>query len=514
MWFERAFGTSIRSSPEGFRRSSARSPSGPACAPVSGYIAEMAAPPRALADQALIERSLLRVDDALRLVELLQRRMGDRLLRDPYGEPDPLLFVRERAHPDWVAPEPLVAVDMDIAEPEPPRFADPETEAWFRQIEAQRVRTAPEPMPSRVRRSARITLRCGAASWQLVYGKDGMRRETTRSVGPSGPSEEPYVLAWGDGRCGGQPPPLPLFVRPELDPAGHSPDELAAWVAELDPTVISTRVKMPVPAPGGIGGVHWRAQRGLRLALWSGAHAGCGGAPVWLVADGLTGETQVAGSTFDEAISAFDAHLDTVTVLPPPLEPAPEPLISQDPEQSEWTDDNGTKHIEMRATLVIVPKNLIPWPPPGKEHVPAAAFRLQWDPVVPEAWRALGFTRVLPLVGEYGQTGWSWVRDEPKGALVLGRLLAERLDPARFEEAMAEALGRWERERADFPLPDWELDPSWVWHHWSFGLQRDGEGERLVLQGSGVGAGIDPGTFEPALEQQILRWERREPEEG
>jgi hypothetical protein len=469
-------------------------------------------PSRALADQALLERSLLRVDDALALVEHVEHRMGERLLRDPYGEPDPLLFVRDPRAPDWVAAHPLVAVDMDIAEPEPPRFADPELEAWFQQNAQLRAQTAPQPLPSRVRRSARVTLRCGPASWQLVYGQDGMRRESTRSVGPAGGPEQPYVLAWGEPHEGGQPPPLPLFVRPELDAGGHAPEQLAAWVSELDTLQSPARVKMPVPAPGGIGGVHWRAWRGLRLLLWAGAHARLADPstrPVWFVVDGLGGETWATGKSFEEAARAFDAQLDTVTVLPPPPEPEPEPLPEPRQESSEWTDEAGTRHVEMRATLVLVPKNLLPWPPPGKANVPAAAFRLQWDPLIPPAWQALGFDRVLPLVGEYGQTGWAWVRDEPRGALVVGRRIAAQLEPAQLEEEMEQARLHAELERMQWPLPDGELDPSWVWHHWCFGMPRLAEREGLALVGSGVGAGIDPGTFEPALEQQILRWVER-----
>jgi hypothetical protein len=356
-----------------------------------------------------------------------------------------------------------------------------------------------------VRRSARLTLCCGAASWQLVYGQDGMRRETTRSTGPAGEPEQPYVLSWGGGQRGRQPPPLALFLREELDAAGHSPEELAAWVTELDALEGPTRVKIPVPAPGGIGGVHWRAQRGLRLLLWAGGHARLEiprSGPVWFVVDGLGGEAWATGNSFEEAVCAFDAHLDTVTVLPPPPEPSEEPLPEPQQESAEWTDEAGTKHVEMRATLRLVPKNLIPWPAPDKPNVPAAAFRLQWEPHLPAAWRAAGFDRVLPLVGEHGDTGWAWVRDEPRGALVVGRQIGAQLDPAQLEEEMARARAEGERERLQWPRPDWELDPSWVWHHWSFGLQRVGEQERLVLQAAG---------WERAStrERSSLRWSSR-----
>jgi hypothetical protein len=424
----------------------------------------------AAADRCLAA-SLPRIDDALALLRRVWALADGRLVADPYGGDDPLWYVADPALPGWVVAPHLVAVDLDIADPGPPQFADPVHQEWFERSEAEEAARRPPMLPSRLRRTGRVELRLGPAVWQVTYGADGLRRETMRSERPA--------VAEGLG---------------ELPAEGLPLEELAGRVAALDAARFSpVRVFAPDPVPGGVGGVRWRALECVRTAL-------CGPLPLaggWVVADGVRGSVWAAGPTPEAAAAAFEEAVRGVEIVP---EPPPRPVALAEPTEPVSTttvDEDGTRHISASATIVFGPKTRLPWPPPGSRPC-RALFPVPGPVEVPPAWA--GFGRVVGLLDDDGRVGWALLRGDDRAGRLVGEAVARRWTPDQVEGSVQVAvalLAPWPRA---FQV---QLPPDGV-HRLE--LAAPAGGGELRFSSSGCGGPLALDRFEPTAAERVVAW--------
>jgi hypothetical protein len=99
----------------------------------------------------------------------------------------------------------------------------------------------------------------------------------------------------------------------------------------------------------------------------------------------------------------------------------------------------GTIQIEIHPPVIME------WPEPRPENVPAVALPIPALPPVPEALAALGFTRVLRLLGEFGDVGFAFVREDGDGFTMIGDGALGALDV----ETMDDEIGRVDAKSRD-----------------------------------------------------------------
>lgn len=390
--------------------------------------------------QEAILRSVPRISEAMRLRDAVVAHMGDRLVPDVMaGEGNSLLFLRDADVPDFVIAEPLLMLDANVPEPPPLPMVPLELPEHLRSTEAAApLPERPRILPGPHRFPGRLKIAEGPAYVQITYGDDGTKKETVQTAGD--------LWTWGYHHADrpfaidpfakpAQPPPIGLYCRDDLDPDGHDIDTLAGMVAELDPArLVSGRVYVPVPTPGGANGCWARGLWRLREALWDGRigedESG------WVVIDAWTGSVVVVRPTLAEAFGAWKEAVRTTQPLPP-REPTPTPPVDVPDEapSSEYDAEKKTARISTGTVhLVFVPRVRLDWPDPRPENVPAIAVPLAPPAPVPAGWEGYGFTRRLRLVGEHGDVCTAFVRDEGDDAFTLiGEGAIGALDPATLD---------------------------------------------------------------------------------
>lgn len=384
-------------------------------------------------DEAIqaIRRSLPRTVDAVRLFEGVELRLGDGAARDFWAFPNErALLVRDRDRPGWWLPHRLVYLDLDRHVPPEPKSP---LDDWppLPPIDDEKLLPLAAPAPP-----ARLRIDLGPAYFEGLFDERGRIHQTVSTCGDTFCSRgnEPFVL--DPHARPPQAPPLPLLVRDDLDPSGHPVDEVADWVAALRPEEADRgRVWVPVPTPGGVTGSWTRGLWNLRLAAWHGQLDP--GAAGWAVADAFNGAAVATGPTFDEAVAAWRALVARVQPLPPVEREVelPEPTEPSEP-TSEYDPETGVSRSSLR--IVWFPPVTMTWPEPRPENVPAVAVPIEAAPEVPAALAARGYARVLRLFGDYGESGFAFVRDRPDGYDVIGDSAAEAIDPETLDAELDE----------------------------------------------------------------------------
>lgn len=423
---------------------------------------------------ACVRASLPRVDDALALIRCLGPLVEGRWLRDPYSGDEPSWLAPDPGLPGWAVLPPIVALELDVPDPGPPQFADPVFQRDWERREAEAARHRAPTLPSRVRRTGRLTVRRGDhALWQITYGADGLLRENMRS-------ERPALAEW----------------LGELPPSGVPVDVLAERLAAVDPSdTTPVRVFAPDPVPGGYGDVRWRALAGLRRALL-GPQAATGG---WVVVDGVRGSVRAAGATREEAIAAFEERVRGLEIVPEPPPPPPEPLDPVEPTSASEVREDGTTVLTASATLVFVPKTVLPWPPPGSRPC-RALFPLPGPAELPPAWEGRG--RLVGLVDADGRTGWAVRCGDERAGLLVGSRFATEATPEAVDGAVRAALAAREPIPAFF-REHFRPDPAWTVHRAELRAGPDGA---LRVGGSGVGLPLRLDGFEAEAAQCVTWW--------
>ncbi|MCA9316786.1 MAG: hypothetical protein KDB73_14975, partial [Planctomycetes bacterium] len=193
----------------------------------------------------------------------------------------------------WIVPWPLVSMSLTgrlgIVIPLTGPMGDPE----------------PRPGPTPKLRGlgpGEITLHDGSWSLTVTYRDTGVWMETSRT-GP--------VTVHGG-------------VVSALEQGQGSPFErLARYMARLDVAAHgAARVLLPEPIPQGAAGSWLVARRALNESLWYGE---MGPGPMWMAADGYSGEVRIASTTREDTLSRWHAAVERVQPRPPVPEAPPEP---------------------------------------------------------------------------------------------------------------------------------------------------------------------------------------------
>lgn len=392
--------------------------------------------------QAAILRSVPRITEAIRLTEKLVALLGDSVVHDVMaGEGNELLFLRDATDPRFVIPHPFFSLDVRVPAPAPILMAPipwPEHLRPAERTEDSEGDQAPTLLPGPHRFPGKLRIAEGPAYLEISYGDDGTKSQTVQTAGDLwtwGYHHEDRPFAIDPFAKPAQQPPVSLYCRPDLDPAGHDLGVLASMVAAMDPGRIDRgRVHVPVATPGGTGGAWWRGLWRLREALWDGRigedEAG------WAVIDAWSGVITAVGPTLPDAFADWQDAVRNAQPLPPrePVAPVqdevPDVASSSDYDEETKTArfSTGTIH------LVSVPRVLLDWPAARPENVPAIAVPLPPRSPIPEGWASYAFTRRVRLVGEYGDVCTAFVRDEGGGAFTLiGDGAIEALDPATLD---------------------------------------------------------------------------------
>lgn len=464
------------------------------------------------AHQAIL-RSLPRVSEAIRLRDQVVAVMGDRLVPDVMaGKGNSLLFLRDRDVPAFVISHPLLMLDANVPPPPPIPMAPLELP------EHLRAKEPPEPPPERPRIlpgpdkfPGKLKLAEGPAYIEISYGEDGTKVETVQSGGDTwtwGYHHEDRPFAVDPFAKPAQYPPVGLYCRGDLDPAGHDIDTLAGMVAELDPgRFVKGRVYVPVPTPGGASGCWMRGLWRLREALWDGRigedEAG------WVVIDAWTGSVAVVGATLADAFAAWKEAVAAAQPLPPrdpkpaamPDTPDEEPSSEYDEEKKTARFSTGTIH------FVSVPRVTLDWPEARPENVPAIAVPLATAAPIPAGWGGYGFTRRLRLIGEHGEVCTAFVRDEGDGAFTLiGEGAIPALDPTTLDAELdrIDDDRRRDIEETWFPgRPSPYTNPEYPWVSPGYRAWDDlGRTPKLREGGIGWSADVVPRD----LDADHLRW--------
>lgn len=408
-------------------------------------------------------RSLPSARDAARLFEMVEAELGERAVRDAWSTPtERCLLVRDPEHSEWFLPQRLMYLQTEHYKnlPIPMHLEVPER---IKRIVARKQKNAPpeEPPSEEVvvplapanGRPARLGIYEGAANVEVTYGDRGQYEEMCSTTGD--------MRAWAEGDrepftldpCAKPPraPPLSMFLRDELVPEGVPVEVLAQLVVELRPEVADKgRVYLPVVQPGTVTGAWWRGLRNLRAAEWEGA---LGTGEGWAVIDAWNGTAVATGPTLDAAFAAWREQVARVQPLPPVERPASPPVAEPEPEmpaEPPTVPENVAVASMGTIQIEIHPPVIMQWPEPRPENVPAVALPLPALPPVPEALAALGFTRVLRLLGEFGDVSFAFVREEGDGFTMVGDDAIGALDVETMDDEIARVDAKSRDEWLDF----------------------------------------------------------------
>lgn len=460
-----------------------------------------------------LKRSLPRTDSAMRLMEAVEALLGDRGFRDPY--------IRDGAvklglwDGDWLVAGHVASLALDVHRPPPPEpmvLPEPlrEMAARAQALMAAHREANPEPeiLPFGAnQRPADLIIHEGPAHHLLRYDVRGVFYEAQAKGGG-----DPH---YHDGRVqphridpAARPPqlrPMSLLLREDLDPSGHSVEELARMVVAQDHAGRQPlRVRLPRPAPGGILGVRDRGLRGLKRAAAAGELPEEAG---WLVADGITGDCWAWGPSLEAAHAAWLARLETdPPEVPEPVEPPPLPEGPQQTTEAEADEEGKELTIKTRMTIVIQPDVILPWPEPDAEECPCVAVPVGPLRPTPAAWQDAGYTRRIRLFSEHGRTSLALVRDEADGHTLVGGELLDVLDPDELDASWEEARAKIRAEHVDHwgQGDPWE-QPRYPWHFqeqrvWDDQVGRWNDG----LRGAGYGWTGGPGLDRPNIDVSMI----------
>lgn len=379
-------------------------------------------------------RSLPRLRDAERLFDLVEAGLGDRGVRDPWATPmERCLLVRDPQHPTWFLPQRLLYLAVDVAPNEPIQMEMEVPERIKRIVartEAKRLKEQPEKDEEEEvqvvplapgGRPGRLGIYEGAANADVQFDANGAFERASLTSGDlaafSRADSEPYTL---DPQA--RPPqvgPVSLLLSPDLRDGGIPPEELARLVLAMRPEQADLgRVLVPVVQPGNVIGAWTRGLWNLRVAEWEGRVGDEGG---WAVIDAWNGSAVATGATFDDAVEAWHREVRSVQPLPPverPASPPPEPAPDEPAAPPKAGENVAVGMFSMK--IEIHPPVLMDWPAPRPGNVPAIAVPLPPPPAVPDALATVGFTRTVRFIGEHGEVGFGFVRDEPQGFTMIG----------------------------------------------------------------------------------------------
>ncbi len=411
-------------------------------------------------------RSLPTFGHAVRCFEQLIRAGGDALYDDPDTPGGRLsLHRRDDDDPDWIIPSPLVRLT-----PLGPRGDGRFTAGVFRNLGAVLPSDAPpgwthddppywekDPSPDIApagehARAGRIRFAEGPRFRALSFGADGLPSESCATGGDSDWyarhfTARPYAvdpLAIPPGSV-----PVSLLVAESLRPDGITLEEIVELVfrlndRELDPT----RVRLPMPVPGGPTGVRTRAGQGLSRALAREEVPAEGGV---VIVDGFRGEVVAVAGNAADAWSTWLERVAEQRPKPPgwgerperkPAMPAPAPT---GPQTHKDAEGNTIGFSTGTLRLTAGPSSDTPWPIPLPQNVPA--MRVVAPPLataIPEPLAASGFDRWRRFF--HPERGWSaaLVRDDDGGGVTLvGQGIADLIgDWATIEAGIAEGRAR------------------------------------------------------------------------
>ena len=423
------------------------------------YLVSMGVLPQRDAQQAIL-RSLPRITDAMVVAGKVAALLGDRVFSDTTaGEGNSLLFPRDAEERRFILSHPLLLLDADV----PPLLPLPSPS----RLDEPRLLPGPHRFPGKLRIAE------GAANIEISYGDDGLRCMTSQTAGDTwtwGYHHEDRTFAIDPFAKPPQVPPIGLYGRADLDPAGHDLDAMAAMITELAPAPRDHgRVFVPVAMPGGVTGCWYRGLSRLREALWDGRIGD--DVTAWAVIDAWTGTVAVVRPSLGEAFAAWKQAVARAQPLPPrDPPPADEPDdFPDEPPSSEIDEEKKTARFSTGTIrLVSVARVNIDWPETRPEHVPAIAVPLPPPLPFPAGWEGYGFTRRVRLVGEYGEVCTAFVRDEAEGCCTLiGEGAIAALDPTALDDALNRIDAERRREDdetwfADRPNPYTNPEYPWI----------------------------------------------------
>ena len=414
--------------------------------------------PQGHANLAIV-RSLPRITDAMRLAERVTTLLAERGYRDPTAGPENWhLFVRDDLDPAWIVTPPLVQLEVGWAAQDIPMPSVP-------QAEDSEPAPSPPPFPSVLlgpdRRPGDLMLQEGPANYRIEYGPDGRKGTSSRTAGDTWTwgfhmEDRPFAIDFLVKPA--QVPPIGVLCRGDLEAAGMDVDTLAQMICEMDPGAkVRSRVRVPVPMPGGVTACAARGLQNLREALWHGlieAEAG------WVVIDAWSGNVHATGSDLPSALAAWRERVAHTQPLPPrpslPSDidvPEEEPLASRDQATNTTHIFSGTVHL----TGPTRPR--VEWPEARPENVPVFAVPLPLAAAVPTGWEDHGFKRAVRLVGDHGDVSTAFLREESNAFTLVGEGAVDAVDPATITEALSRIEADQRAEFAEFfprfnPSPD------------------------------------------------------------
>ncbi|MGE0229758.1 MAG: hypothetical protein AB7U23_14735 [Dehalococcoidia bacterium] len=311
-----------------------------------------------------------------------------------------MLHLFRRAADGWIVPWPLVSMSLTgrlgIVIPLAGPMADPE----------------PRPGPTPKLRGlgpGEIKLHDGPWSVTVTYRDTGVWMETTRG-GPVTVHEDVVAaMDRGDGS------PVERLVRyvAGLDVARHG----------------AARVLLPEQIPQGAAGSWLIARRALSESLWYGE---LGPGPMWMAADGYSGEVRIASTSREDTLARWHAAVERVQPRPPAPQPTPDP------------GPDYVKHHEAGPGMfafearVSGPRSDLEAPQPTPANTPCALVDVPGPPSTPPP-----FGTWVTMLDAFGRAHHAARREEEDGGFLLaGQELLASLGAAAIEQGVADVLAK------------------------------------------------------------------------
>jgi hypothetical protein len=325
------------------------------------------------------------------------------------------LYRLDGSDPRWVIPWPLLTLDRN------PRN--------YIHLDLPGIETAP-PLPPRPGQAPRlrglgpgsITLQDGVRTLQVAYAEDGRWFETSRHGPPTTLEGVLPLLAAGPG------------------PAA---ERLAEFMVALD-TARNGPLRVFLPVPDAWSAV-WAWRGGLKHLRLAVARGAIPPGARWAATDPVDGTALAFGATRDEALSAWQAEVESVRPgsKPPPrpvrpsFEPPGEPDLPPPPDEGEGKGRGRTLDVRLDLSFLepdpSLPRPPAP-PPPPPGVIPAVLIPL---PDLPPGPAPLGGWR--RFLGGGGATVPAALREDPAGWTLVGAPALAALRAPDVESAMDEA---------------------------------------------------------------------------
>ena len=402
-----------------------------------------------------LRHSLPGMEQAVQLFERAIQVSGARGWEDPDRGVSRRLFLRDPIDPSFVVAQPLL--EHQTEEQLARSSFEIQIPISGMPAQAQPPKPAPPPqpaidIPSRTAnmRAGTLTVFEGAAKMALRFGKQG------QSAGGEISSGDPFCFQRhrdrpfhvDPGARPPAPPPVSLLCAEDLDPSGHSVDDLARRIvaATTLAAAVPARVRTPVPIPFGPHGAWQRALPKIREALWE---QRIPAAARFVVADGYIGAAIAHGTTREEALASWQEQVQTIEPLSPDrwnVRALPEPPPVERPPRIDLGDGTTLLHLGLFKVEIPPTPTDLAWPR-RLEDTPAVLLPLPELPEVPPSFRAAGFARTMRLCGALGQISHVLCREDPEGMTLVGEAILDLIDPATLDAALdasdAPARERW-----------------------------------------------------------------------